>query len=175
VNVLNVHDGTGTATETDVFNMFDSHVTSSMWGGISQGASVVEVDVIRLDGTSPTGVLSTGSPSKWTGGSGSTSDPFVPNAPILVSFKTSQRGPAHRGRIYLPFVAENAITDGSLDSGVRSSMQTAWDTFLTAMGTGGSVAQLGVASYKHSSWLSTGTLNVETILGTQKRRQQRLR
>lgn len=175
VNVLHIHDDTGTATRTDIYNALNTHVSSSMWGIVAQGGSVTEVDITPLDGSTATATFLTGSPSKWTGASGNVSDPFFPAGSGLLKLQTDLRGPAHRGRVFLPFVPENEVTDGSIDGSIASTVSTAWETFRNALLTNSPAVSLDVASYKHASTTPVQKVTCEPVIATQRRRQNRLR
>lgn len=75
--------------------------------------------------------------------------------------------------MYLPFAGESNISNGSIITGSVTTMQPAWTTFVAAMTTAGFA--FVIASYKLASSTNVSSVNVETILGTQRRRQGRLR
>jgi hypothetical protein len=165
------------ATAIDISTDFAASITQTMWGPVSAQAWMYEYDIIKLDGSSSTVTFPGGVSGKWQGGGGNT-DPVVAPAG-LVKQQTGLRGQANRGRIYLPFVAEGQQANGALAGAIVTSTQTAWDTFLTAMTAAASLPV--VASYDringgagaHSTIIVKYV--VEGILGTQRRRQTRLR
>lgn len=159
-----------TSTATDVYTDLNANVTANMWIAQLNNASVSSVDILELDGASATQTFSTGSPAKWTGQQAT--EALVATCPI-VSLRTTQRGPARRGRLYLPMLAEGSQASGALTAGVVSTAQAAWTAFLAAMETAGS--RLVVASYVHADSVNVSTVIYEPLCGTQRRRQDTLR
>jgi hypothetical protein len=167
----------------------DTNVTTGMWAGTSQLASVYQLALTPLDGTTATQLFAvTG--AKWAGWGG-TGD-YLPAGAVVVSLRTAKRGRRARGRVFLPFVAELSQVNGALASAPTSN-QTAWDAFRTGMATAS--MPLTVASYGHGLHKTKGTGGgytmtpvtwpaeqnnvtssiVETALGTMRPRQSRVR
>lgn len=149
--------------------LIDGNVTANMWNPTSSGASVTELHITPLDGSTAT-FIQTASGAKWTGG---TTGDFIPGAAALVSLRTVRRGRSYRGRVYLPFVGESNQTNGALIAGSVTAVSTAWATFLNAMIA--ATCPLVVASYRLASATDVASTVAETLLGTQRRRQSRLR
>lgn len=167
----------------------DANVTAAMWVGMTSNTVCYQLTITPLDGTSATRTYAV-SGTKWTGTAASVGT--SPASAVVVSLKTNSRGRRYRGRIYLPFADETYIAGGSL-SVTPTAGQTAWDTFRAAMAT--ATFPLHVASYGRSyhktgghgapitytpvTWAGFSTAvtscTVETVLGTQRRRQSRLR
>lgn len=166
VNVLHIQ--AAAVTSAAVAAAIDANVTANMWAQVSQSAVVTSVQVIRLDGSAGTYTLAT-SGAKWTG-NGGVGD-VIPNNAEVISLGTGLRGPAHRGRLYLPFVTEAAQANGSIVG--AATTQTAWNAFFTAM-TGGAWL-LVVASYLHSSAAIVTSITVKPFVATQRRRLDRLK
>lgn len=162
------HVRKASSSSASIASTIDANAAAGLWGQVSGTAVMNRMDVIPLDGASPTYSLAT-SGAKWTGGGG-VGDYLLAVAEI-VTFKTAFRGPANRGRMYLPFVAEAANVNGTL-TGV-STTQTAWNTFFTALIAAGVIPV--VASYAHASQHDITSQVVQSIEGTQRRRQNRLR
>lgn len=156
----------------------DANVTAGMWGSVSPAITATEMQILKYDGTTPTYKRSL-SGAKWTG-SAAAGD-FTVALAALVSLRTAARGPWARGRIYLPFTCESVIASGTLIAGTQTAMQTAWNTFRSAMSAAGN--PLGVVSISTNpgppprvpTIRPVITLVVETPLATQRRRQERLR
>ena len=167
VNVMHFRSPSSTASA--VATAIDTNVTANMWRQTLTGYGVRELDVTPLDGTGLTNVLTTGLPAKWKGaGLGSE---IVPQVCVLARLNTSFRGRSHRGRLYLPWVSEGSMTNGTYASADQTAQNTAWGTFLTNMsGTG---HHLCVASYKYASSVDVTSVFCETLLATQRRRQPR--
>lgn len=187
VNVMHFH---GASTDTLALkNLLDASVTAGMWTHTLNAASIFQLAITPLDGTSGTDIY-TVSGTKWTGGTASTD--FVPQVAAIVSLRTAERGRRRRGRVFLPFIGEQYIANGSITTAV-STAQGAWDAFLAAMTTGS--YPLHIASYGHSYHKSGGhgspitytpytwppdsrpvtRATYETLLGTMRPRQSRLR
>lgn len=179
VNVIHVITDSAGKSPLEVFTCLDAHVTANMWAGVAAGVSVDQVDIIPLNGTSPTSSFTTGHPAKWSGVNGTEA---VTSTACLVKLKTLVRGRANRGRLFLPFLAEGAQVRGFMESATRTTMQNAWDAFLPAIDTDGTTPMnMVVASYDrihggagaHATAVDSAL--VEFPLGTQRRRQQRNR
>lgn len=168
VNVLNIEAPGKTAT--DVWDDIEANIDGIIWGLQYDGAQVATVDILPLDGTSGSLTFVPTTASDWDGGQGTTG---VPNAPAIVKFATGLRGPRHRGRIFLPFVAEGVMASGIITSGDLTAVRAGWVAFLNDMATAGSA--IGVASYVHADWNQAINVTVEDKLATQRRRQDRLR
>lgn len=179
-----MHFRAPTLDAVGVANAIDSNVTTNMWNNVLAAATVTSLYVTKLDGVAASYIKTT-SGAKWSGTAGASD--WAPNVASIVSFRTAKRGQRNRGRIYLPFQAETNTTAGVLPAGVAAN-QTAWNTFLTAMAT--ATCSLVVASYGRSEYIKNHQLVtavwtpeandvtsivVETTLGTQRRRQSRLR
>jgi hypothetical protein len=168
VNVMNVLCTGG--TEAQVAAAFNAHVTSNMFQAMSTAQIVLTYDVIKLDGTSATHTF-TQTGSAAGGSTGQT----IPAVAALVSFKTAHRGPQGRGRLYAGPISEVAQDGGALDPTVRTSMQSAWTAFVTAMLANSPVVIPGIASYKHATFNQLSGVTVESPVATQRRRQDQLR
>jgi hypothetical protein len=168
VNVMHFQKATGTS---DALNAaLQTNFTAAMWGALIQAAAIYELDIIPLDGSSATSVYTVPVGLAYHGG---TAGEGNPSAAVLVKLQTGLRGRSHRGRLFLPFPGESASGNGlTLPSSV-TGMQSAWDTFKSAMNTAGYV--WGVASYTLGTFSPITTLKVEAPLGTQRRRQSRIR
>lgn len=165
VNVIHVKQaGVDSAT---IFADLDANVTVTMWGYVTDDFHVTEVAITPLDGVSATTVFPTGSTSKWRGSA--TSD-FIPASCSLVHLGTDLRGRSHRGRIYLPYLAEGQQAKGVLAPAGLATWQAAWDTFRLGL-----TALLVVASYKLAVATEVTQTYCEPVAATQRRRQSRLR
>lgn len=172
-NVIHIKDESGAATASTIMTALDNAAAGGMWACVVPTAQVVDVGITPLDGTTATQHFTPPTPSHWTGQNGTQ---FVPQVSAIVKLSTGDRGRSKRGRIFLPFIAESSIANGVLDSTQAAAMQTEWNDFQDDLGAGTPSCLLVVASYK----LGTATtaiepIQVEGILGTQRRRQGRLR
>lgn len=168
-NVIHLQS-TGTVAQT--YTSLDALVTASMWDSVRSSMSVDTVEVLPLDGSAGSTIFSTGRPAKWSGVQ--SSGDFMVAPATLVDLYTGLRGAQHRGRIFLPFPAESAAADGFLNSGNRTTMQTAWTTFATALVGRTPAVGLVVASYRHASASGVTTINIRSALATQRRRTKQL-
>jgi hypothetical protein len=165
-NVL--HFGTALTSESDIFDVIQSHFTANMWGAISASAHINIVSVQFLDGTSARhDFVSTGS------NTGLGNAEYIPQVACIVKLTTALRGREHRGRIFLPFISENNFSTGGVDAAAVAAMHTAWGNFVTACDADD--VGLGVASYKLATFTPITDLVVELRSGTQRRRNSRLR
>jgi len=187
VNVM--HFGTA-STDLDALNTaLNANVSSAMWLHTVNLATVYELVMTPLDGTTAT-KLYTPTGAKWIGNY--TGISYNLHTATVVSLRTQKRGRRYRGRLYLPFVAEDAATNGASTAAVTAG-QTAWDTFRTSMATAS--FPLVVATYGHSlhrtktsgggytltpvTWppekTTVTSTTLEATFGTQRRRQSRIR
>lgn len=163
-----VHVSAPGKTAATLKTAFDGAWQANQTAWLPNSYSLLRYDFLKLDGTSPTTSLTPASPI-----AGQNTGESIIAAAALVKVQTAVRGPKARGRWFLPFVSEAKQAAGSLDSTTVSNMQTAWSGWRTALIAAGVTP--GVASYTHSEFNASTALVVETLLGTQRRRQQTLR
>lgn len=142
-----------------------AHVTAGMWDWVSDSSTITTISFLPLDGSSGTTVVDAPTTAAWTGASG-TSD-CLPQGAGVVKFSTGLKGSSHRGRIFIPHVAEGEQTNGALND--TAAVSTAWEAFRAAMNTAG--FQLLVASYTHSSTQDVQAVSADARLRTQRRRE----
>jgi hypothetical protein len=169
VNVMHFQATPGPLTPDNVYTILNANWTSGMVAVVQFSSLVSAVDILPLDGTSATQTFSGFGPS------GSGSGDYVPQVSVIAKFSTGLRGRANRGRIFLPFVAEQFISNGAITQAEADSMTAAWATFRTNLIT----AHLDpvVAAYDrvhsgagaHASLITN--IVVETFTATQRRRQ----
>jgi hypothetical protein len=153
-----------------VYDAINLNVAHEMFQHTNVTTSVNSVDVLPLDGTSPTSTFPNSDVTEWRG-TGST-QLTVPVC-ALVNLKTGLRGRSHRGRLYLPWVCENAQNGGVLSGTIGADMTAAWEAFRTAMTASG--LALMVASYTNDDIQAVTQCTVENDCATQRRRQDALR
>lgn len=130
---LHVKDVTAIGpTPAALHAVFDANVTENMWAAVTTDATISTVRYTPLDGVSASGLITTDLSAQWTGSGGT--DPILQGAAVI-SFMTAERGPKKRNRMYLPWIGEINNTAGVIDPTTLASMQTAWNTFRTAMST----------------------------------------
>jgi hypothetical protein len=177
-------------TPSGLWTALSANVTAAMWNGIASSASIFQVVITPLDGTSATVLYTTGSGAQWTG---SATGDWIPQVAGVISLRTNARGRQYRGRLFTPFISESVVSNGSF-SATLAPTQTAWDNFRIAMGTSNYSWQ--IASYGHGLHKtrnsSTGVITLTPVswtphstnissnpyqqtLGTIRRRQTRLR
>lgn len=191
INTMSFHVDAG-GTAADLATALDSANTAALTPDCADSARVVEYDITPYDGVSAATPIATGA-DKWLGHTGGQ---WVPQVSEVVTFKTGIADRRARGRMYLPFIVESAITDGFITSGSEVTMAAAWNTFLSAVADDGFTPIIAstitsrthtVHNVDHSvtrgipigpaltptSWPIT-VAQVKTKLGTQRRRQSRL-
>lgn len=171
-NVIHIRGDSGTETTATVMAALDATVTANMWECVVPGAVVTDVAITPLDGTSATNHFVPVTEANWTGQNGTD---FVPQVAHIIKLTTALRGRSHRGRVFLPFTAESEISNGLLNSGSVGNLTTHWNAFNTNLFSHGGGFDWGVASYKLSTFETGLDVACETVLGTQRRRQGRLR
>jgi hypothetical protein len=157
-----VHAG---GTESDLGAVLDAHFTLPMFDSVGNAWSFNKVEITRLDGISA--AVEYNLAATRTGG---TAGEAVPATCAVLSIKTPQRGPRGRGRIYLGPIAETKQHDGTLSD--PGTMQVAWFNFNVAMSL--ATYPLTVASYKHLDHHPVTDLRIDSLIGTQRRRQRQL-
>lgn len=126
------------------------------------------LSILPLDGTSATYVH-----GPVTGLNGAGDEDFAPALAAIASFRTAQRGPRGRGRMYVGPVAETSQTKGRLVGDALTNFPAGVANFIAQLVT--EDTQLVVASYVHAEYNLVLSGTGETILGTQRRRQTQLR
>jgi hypothetical protein len=171
-NVLHVRGTSLTASQvgTQMDAALSVGQTNGMFEGLSTLLSCVQIDILPLDGTSPTFSKTI---STITGGGGS--GEYTPAVAAVVSLKTGQRGSRGRGRFYGGPIPEAGQENGVLNATRVTDMTTGWNAFVAALIAGSPSLHLVVASYKHADAHDVTSIRVDSILGTQRRRQDQLR
>jgi len=165
-NVMHFLD-TGSLTASDALTLMDSSLGSGCWEWVSSASAIETIEFLPLNGTAATTVLPSPGGSSWQGHSGSSDT--SPQVAGLVKFGTAERGPAHRGRIFIPHVAETKVLNGAMDS--VATVQSNWESFVAAMATG--EFPLVIASYAHASQAAVTNLTAEDMASTIRRRLHR--
>ena len=147
----------------------EANVLGDMWDHASTDSAIVDVTYTPLDGTTASQTIATSGGSKWNGNSGSGDQ--VPQAAVVVKHLTLDRGRSARGRNFLPWPVEPNVNNGVLNSASVGVMNTAWESFRSDMLA--DTYPLVVASYKDSAAGDVTSSTVESLLGTQRRRQPR--
>jgi hypothetical protein len=172
-NVMHVRAGVAGKTAADIFEAIDDALQPSMFAAQYSNAFVQSVSITPLDGVSATVEFLTPGTGDWVGGS---SGQPIPQQANLIKLSTGLRGRSFRGRLFLPWVAENATSNGSIGSSLATTITTAWTAFQTALqADADGPYELVVASYKLASAHTVTAVGAEPETGTQRRRQSRNR
>ena len=169
VNVLHVHNPTAIASSvaTDIATVLAAHA-AAMFDTLYTGLTLPGIVVLPLDGVSSE-IEEAVSGSPHGGGSGG----VLPAVATVVSLHTAQRGSRGRGRVYVGPMGETQVSNGSVAGASLSTMLAGWGAFQ------GGLAALGsdfcVASYKHADQHPVSSIRLDTLCGTQRRRQNQLR
>lgn len=167
-NVLHFYDGARTALE--LVGAIEDAISPNyieMFASVQNGYGLDSIDVIALDGTSPTFNVPIGSFG------GQASGQPIPNSCGIITLRTAERGRSHRGRVYLGPLSEGGVDNGVVDVTDKESAQSGWGAFKTACST--NEFNLVVASYKLKTTSDVVSVTAQPIAGTQRRRQSRLR
>jgi hypothetical protein len=140
-----------------------------MWDVMNASTTCFEIDITPLDGVSATYVYVPATPSHWA--AGATSGDNLPQVAAIVKLQTALRGRSHRGRVFLPFVAEGKVANGVLASGNVTNVQSGWSSFVSSLSGGGFT--LVVASYTVGHKFDVTSVVAESLAATQRRRQPR--
>lgn len=133
VNTFNfrISNKTGTGIDDqDAANLFDLYMSAFYPPLIANGARYngVQVYIINHVGPKPAAVKSIANAADGSGGTNA-----IPRgASAILKYNTSQRGPAARGRLYIPFIATGAMDPhGEPTSAVNAYFQTFFDATAT--------------------------------------------
>lgn len=139
------------------------------WDAMSTYWGCTAISIQPLDGaTAATDfTLTTGSQVGGVGGD------FFAAACAVVSLKTGFLGARGRGRVYVGPVAEGAQTEGKITAASQGVMLAGWGAFLTKLTT--DLNPLCIASYRWEDSHDVTSVRIDTVLGTQRRRQDQLR
>lgn len=164
------HYFVATGSEADLVTALDSNKVNGMFAPMNTGFTPASIDVLPLNGTSPTSNhtldLTSWEPCEGTG------EP-VPEACYILTLHTGQRGPRGRGRMFIGPASESNIDSGLVTGEAPEDLQGAWVDFMEAI-TGDGV-ELVVASYVNEDFNTVlGTL-VQPYVGMQRRRLLQVR
>lgn len=141
-----------------------------MFDVLYTGLTLPSINVLALDGVSA-GVDVAVSPSTHGGGGGG----VLPQVAAVVSFHTGHRGSQGRGRCYVGPMGETQVDNGHVTPVSAGNMLTAWQAFQTGLNAAIPNCTHGVASYKHAAFYPITNLRLDSVCGTQRRRQNQLR
>lgn len=140
---------------------WDFHYTMS--------ASINDILLTPLDGVTAGQQLPLGTTLNGQGAGG-----VLPAAAAVLSFRTNQRGPRGRGRIYIGPLGENDVEDGLVSSTIRNGTVTAWQDFNTSLAASSTAGSLCVASYTHATASGVTSIGMRLPMGTVRHRQDQL-
>lgn len=129
-----------------------------------------DVDVLPLDGTTASHTVRLEAEIQ-----GNTEGEWSPATAVVASLHTTQRGARGRGRMYIGPIAESKMENGLLVTASVIEMQSGWEALLDQFQTAVTGLQLVIASYVHADAHDVTSVRVDSILGTQRRRQDQLR
>lgn len=189
VNTLSFHPTAG-GTQAELAAALDAQFTALMTESVVTTARVAEVAITPYDGVSAT----TAYPIvNWVGG---VTGEHIPGVAVVLTLNTGLGGKSQRGRIYLPFTGEAMASNGVVLAADRAEIEAAWNTFVSAMGDAGWDLIVASTITQHTKTVKNpdgsvtrrvpnggavphGTIvnhvKLQPVLGTQRRRQSRLR
>jgi len=177
-----IHLFSGAITSPDLFTRFQTAWDPRQMSATAVGVRLHQVDITILDDHTATQVFTT----TGTKFDGVASGQFSPATAAVVRLSTGFRGQASHGRVYIPFISEEVIANGSLDTAAQTTIQAGWEAFRAAIE--GQASPLQVVSYgiegnpdavppiatKPALNQQVTSLSVAPVVGTQRRRQGRL-
>ena len=179
-----IHVSSSTLTVDQVATAVNGAIAVGTFDAKFSAFSAQSIVITKLDGVSP----SFEGPLTGAGFAGTGTLEYSPASAVVVTLKTSQRGRRHTGRVYIGGIAEDKILNGTLLPASLATMQAAWTTTIANLISAG--VPLNVTSYGHTqdpddpndttpTFPPTTVLvtfaTVQNVLGTQRRRQSRLR
>lgn len=165
------HLFSATSNMEDLGQAIVDSAPEGLFGPMLAGHEPASISLLPLDGTTPTYEHSTVWNDPLCLGTGQ----MMPAVCALLQFKTNQRGPRGRGRSFIGPIVEQANLDGVLDGTTRGNLQDAWVVFATGISTHVDGGILCVASYTHEDQHLVTNLTIDTVVATQRRRQDQLR
>jgi len=166
INVIHVRKAATTAPA--IHAAVTAELDAPMYQLMSSLATVTSMAVTPLDGSSATYDAGLGAAF-----SGPQNPVFIPALSVIVKFSTASRGRSYRGRFFMPFIDPSAAPDGIVGGAGVVACQAGWADFLTDLSAAG--IEFVVASYKHATAAAVTAVACESVAGTQRRRQGRLR
>jgi hypothetical protein len=164
-----MHFNSSTHSAFPVGQIIDAHATANMWDHTSSATKATGLSVTPLDGITIPAEVPTTQDGRWQGPHAD--GDIIPAASAIAKFLTASRGRSYRGRAFLPFVAESEQANGVLNSGDVTTMNAAWSTFIAACASDAVFPV--VASYVLALATPITSVVIESLLGTQRRRQPR--
>jgi hypothetical protein len=155
--------------ETHLHNSITTHWNANQSHNVSARARIQTIQITQLDGTSG----AVGFPGAGTNTVGGGSAENIVEGCTLVRFHTNRKGAQGRGRLYLPFLPEDAVSGGKLLGSNLSAPVTGFQTFQSALKDDG--YDQVVASYTHNAIYTIISTTVDPVMGVQRRRLARLR
>lgn len=156
----------------DPSTLFAAFVTASAvkpWVQATLDSKITAVDITPLDGV---GMTETFVPTPGTGWEGiQPSGPSAPQIASIMKLTTASRGRSFRGRVYMPWVAELACSNGVFTPSVYAAAVPIIQSWFTALTGAGAILQ--VASYKLGTAAPVTAITLENAMATQRRRQFR--
>lgn len=121
---------------TALYSLYKAYAQNTVTWNLVQGRKLS----VPLEG------LDYNLPTPQTGAINSVAQPMT--HAVVVSLRTQYAGRRYRGRVYLPGLASTQISNGTLITATRNSVQTYFDDIIAAVGASGSNSdlQLGVFS-----------------------------
>lgn len=152
----------------DIGSAFDD-ADGNCWASLYSGIVATQILLTPLDGVTAgqNVLLGTTLEGDATGGT-------LTNTAAVLSFRTLQRGPRGRGRIFIGPTGESEVDDSVIATGIRSSNTTAWNSFNDELAGSSSAASLVVASYVHAQAGAVTSISMRASVGTMHRRQRRV-
>lgn len=150
---------------------FVDSVREGIFGCMHAGFEPLDVDILPLDGVSPTFTKALDPPDPLCEGGGQ----ILPSSAFLLTLQTEQRGSQGRGRSFIGPCTEETAIDGRGAPDTVAYMQGRWVEMLTLMASLDPLITLTVASYVHLEQYPVSGVLMSPILATMRRRQNQLR
>lgn len=170
-NIFHIRTASGdvTAIGAAINDAFDT-LSDNMWRGLGSGFEATSLDILPLDGSTAT--VSVGLDPSWVGGAGGE---LSPASAVVVSLHSEQRGSRGRGRLFVGPVGETSMENGQVLAATQTEMAEMWGAFIAALPEASPSLELVIASYAHADAHAVTSVRIDTLLGTQRRRQDQLR
>lgn len=146
-------------------------VADSMFYPMPASFEPFSMSILPLDGVTPTQEFTIPPTHAMCGGDSQ----GIPAAAAIMKLTTQVRGPRGRGRSFIGPIAENTQDSGILTQIARNNLLAGWNDFLPAIQALDPVIFMVVASYVHADANPVTNVVFESVLGTQRRRQNQLR
>lgn len=153
---------------TEVGDALNASMVDNMLAPVSRRYEPTSWTVTKLDGSSA-GVIVPKSSGIQMCGFAEAAEVVIEGA-YVCSFRSLQKGPQGRNRVFVGPIAEGATFNGLVDPSTRDEMIDSWLTFQAALQANTPFVEQLVVSYVHAHSYEIVSTSAMSNIGTQRRR-----